>query len=586
MKRFTLILSLMVAMVTTAMAQFEEGVEYRLKDFATGYCMNVKNTIAHPSGAQGGVNVVALDEDSEDQIFTAEAATDSKGNSGYKLKSKTGYYIVGQSWNVDACTQNADGASVFMFEETTGGYYIHWYNPHKGYDCYFKASKSESENALYPYGDASKAQAATWVITRANLTAAEILKIDFQTAIDIAKEMEFGTLVGEYTQDAIENVLRAAISEAETVIGNADATEVEVQNAYDTFVAAVNNLQIVMPEDGGFYRITKYDEQKKVAYAKTDNSCTWGESTTPASIWVFEAGSEYGKFYLKNLATGSYVTSYSKNSTVVLGEKTHEVTIVNHRYNRQVGIAPNGGEQLNRASGRLCVWTDNPAKDSNCAWIIEKVDPATISHTLNVTTAEWSTLVLGFNATIPTTEGFKAYTVSSIEDGYVALEEATGVLKANTAIIVNAPAEKYDFAYSANEATVTESLLDGSLYNKNITPEGTAYVLGNLESNVGLYKAEINVSTDTTNDGTEEAPAVTYEGFLNNANKAYLVVPASEGAEAASYSFRFGEETTGISEVKGENGNVKVIYDLTGRRVENITAPGIYVVGGKKVLVK
>ena len=62
-------------------------------------------------------------------------------------------------------------------------------------------------------------------------------------------------------------------------------------------------------------------------------------------------------------------------------------------------------------------------------------------------------------------------------------------------------------------------------------------------------------------------------------------VPATAQG-AASLSFRFGEGTTGISEVKGESGNVKVIFDLTGRRVENITAPGIYVVGGKKVLVK
>ena len=42
---------------------------------------------------------------------------------------------------------------------------------------------------------------------------------------------------------------------------------------------------------------------------------------------------------------------------------------------------------------------------------------------------------------------------------------------------------------------------------------------------------------------------------------------------------------TAIEEVKGENG-VKVIYDLTGRRVENITNAGIYIVNGKKTLVK
>ncbi|MBQ5644218.1 MAG: hypothetical protein IIV04_00785, partial [Bacteroidaceae bacterium] len=43
---------------------------------------------------------------------------------------------------------------------------------------------------------------------------------------------------------------------------------------------------------------------------------------------------------------------------------------------------------------------------------------------------------------------------------------------------------------------------------------------------------------------------------------------------------------TGIAEVKGENGNVKAVYDLTGRRVEAVTAPGIYIINGKKVMIK
>ncbi len=42
---------------------------------------------------------------------------------------------------------------------------------------------------------------------------------------------------------------------------------------------------------------------------------------------------------------------------------------------------------------------------------------------------------------------------------------------------------------------------------------------------------------------------------------------------------------TAIEEVKGENGNVKGIYDLTGRRIENPTK-GIYIIDGKKTLVK
>ena len=43
---------------------------------------------------------------------------------------------------------------------------------------------------------------------------------------------------------------------------------------------------------------------------------------------------------------------------------------------------------------------------------------------------------------------------------------------------------------------------------------------------------------------------------------------------------------TGVDEVKAESGEVKAIYDLQGRRLNAITEPGIYIVNGKKVLVK
>ena len=43
---------------------------------------------------------------------------------------------------------------------------------------------------------------------------------------------------------------------------------------------------------------------------------------------------------------------------------------------------------------------------------------------------------------------------------------------------------------------------------------------------------------------------------------------------------------TGIEAVEGENGKVEGIYDLQGRKIEQITAPGIYIVNGKKMFVK
>ena len=75
-----------------------------------------------------------------------------------------------------------------------------------------------------------------------------------------------------------------------------------------------------------------------------------------------------------------------------------------------------------------------------------------------------------------------------------------------------------------------------------------------------------------------------YEGaFLNNAGKAYLVLPAA--SETVAFYGLDWDGTTGIEGVEVEN-EVKAIYDLCGRRIEAITAPGIYIVGGKKVLVK
>ena len=44
---------------------------------------------------------------------------------------------------------------------------------------------------------------------------------------------------------------------------------------------------------------------------------------------------------------------------------------------------------------------------------------------------------------------------------------------------------------------------------------------------------------------------------------------------------------TGIEETIDEEKNImQGIYDLTGRRIERITKPGIYIIDGRKQLVK
>ena len=60
---------------------------------------------------------------------------------------------------------------------------------------------------------------------------------------------------------------------------------------------------------------------------------------------------------------------------------------------------------------------------------------------------------------------------------------------------------------------------------------------------------------------------------------------ASYKCEDVLFNITVNAPVTGIDEVKTESGNVKGFYDLQGRKVEN-PANGIYIVNGKKVLVK
>ncbi len=384
-----------------------------------------------------------------------------------------------------------------------------------------------------------------------------------------------GTNIADYTEATV-NALNNAIAAAKAV-------ETATEDDVETLQAALDGLRIVLPDPDKFYYFDCVyklgtEEIRRKLHINANNQLNWVatqaafDAAGSRAIFQFEEGTTPNTVKIKSVHTQSYMGAIS--GTITFGETGADITIARTNSNEVDGtlkpttvmFTTDGTAGIHANANPVTAY--NNIAISNHYELKEVTD---FKHTLNVTEAGWSTLVLGFNATIPTAEGFKAYTVASVEDGYVKLAEATGVLGANTPIIVNAPATNYDFAYTTEVATITESGLEGTLYNKNIQPDGVAYVLSN-KNGIGLYKAVLNQAEGTA--------------FLNNANKAYLVVPATEGtANVASYSFRFGEGTTGVENVVVEN-EVKAIYDLTGRRVENISASGIYIVGGRKVLVK
>lgn len=59
--------------------------------------------------------------------------------------------------------------------------------------------------------------------------------------------------------------------------------------------------------------------------------------------------------------------------------------------------------------------------------------------------------------------------------------------------------------------------------------------------------------------------------------------------EQKSYPFALNNkiiDILGIDEINAADGSEQKIYDLTGRRVENMKKPGVYIVNGKKIMVK
>ena len=157
------------------------------------------------------------------------------------------------------------------------------------------------------------------------------------------------------------------------------------------------------------------------------------------------------------------------------------------------------------------------------------------------------------------------------------MSEPLSTVPANTGVILYANVDKattFNLEITQNAAKVLSLEMKGSIAKSLVTkPENKeCYVLANGESGVGLYIA-MNGNDETT--------------FYNAGHKAYLEVEKkADGANFASYSFRFGEGTTGIDEMYGENGEEKTIFDLTGRRVEKITYKGVYIVNGQKVIIK
>lgn len=178
-------------------------------------------------------------------------------------------------------------------------------------------------------------------------------------------------------------------------------------------------------------------------------------------------------------------------------------------------------------------------------------------------------------------EGVTGYTITDKNGESLTLNAtypANEVVPAKTALLLKAtetPATNKDFTYTivnSDKVAPEGNLLHGSVEATKTQVEGATayYKLAKGEEGIGFYWANENGGA-----------------FINGANKAYLAV--TTGSLSQMRGFSFESMTTGINNVVANTNNSKnaVIYDLNGRRVNSLNAAkGVYIVNGKKVIVK
>ena len=200
---------------------------------------------------------------------------------------------------------------------------------------------------------------------------------------------------------------------------------------------------------------------------------------------------------------------------------------------------------------------------------IDQVEGETVPVTIS--SAEWATLYYSDKAfEIP--EGVTAKIVVAIDDNDVIdFEDLNGIIPAGTAVALNGPQGTYNFKVVNDETVAPANNLLRGFDTPHLTEGGDIYYKLTVKNDiVGFYWGEENG-----------------EAFESGAHKAYLALTAEEANGVKFFALgttEGGESVDGINEVTASDSKNEY-FNLNGTRV-NTLHKGIYIVGGKKVVIK
>ncbi len=376
-----------------------------------------------------------------------------------------------------------------------------------------------------------------------------------------------------------------------------EGTEIEtLMAAIDTYKETTEGLQ--MPEDGKVYVFTNKHSNMADAYLNyntTSDMMEYVERDTDTDL----PSSAY--FICRDLGNGKYVFVNSMGKYLILkgnndytnpasNNKKGYVNVYNTDGYCDVCVAKESlfgtvklsfkrsGSQysalIRTKSGSNSTFNQNGDSDINSTTSLNNATHSTVFTVEEVTDytynkAElkasgdkaYSTLYLPYATTIP--GDVQAYRAATLANNTLTMAEVTGTIPAETGVVLvgNATAA-HTFLPALEAGEEVTSLLTGIVNADEAisNPDSKVICALNGANTIGFYKF-----TGTVRPG-----------------KAYLLADAT--MQAKGFTMNFGGETTGIEGIVTENTD-KVVYDLSGRRIQNPTK-GLYIIGGKKVYIK
>ncbi|MCH5181152.1 MAG: discoidin domain-containing protein [Prevotellaceae bacterium] len=387
------------------------------------------------------------------------------------------------------------------------------------------------------------------------------IKASLDVAIANAKRFtgSIGTGYNAYSQQEGDEDFATAVTDAETFKNSITTANAETKSQAENWINKLNtlveHLTINMPAAKSFVRVRCANGNRRLLSEVEDGTGKLKLADTTESNSIFYYDGTHLLAYLNGLYVWNKPVNNSANIVYAeAGEAGGEIVFADGR-GIQVGTyTVKCGNRYLFGSGDIIDSGAGTDTRTGYTWWIEKVDqlPVTIGTTKFATL--WSPVTL----TIPA--GVTAYT-ATLSGDILVLEEVSGVIPAETGVVLNGEAGNYNFAVSAETASADKGSLTGTV-NTIPATDSEYYTLQSVNDNEVGFKL--------------------YNGTTVSGFKARLA--AEVGTTLQTIRMTFGT-TTGIEGATTADSRDTAIYDLNGRRVE-APAKGLYIVNGQKVLFK